>query len=58
MTAYLIRREYEPLMLNGDAHHSGVEGELSLRIRPVALSKNGETIYQMNFTDKGILVSD
>ena len=24
-------------MLNGDAHRSGVEGELSLRIRPVAL---------------------
>ena len=45
-------------MLNGDAHHSGVEGELSLRIRPVALSKTGENIYQMNFTDKGILVSD
>jgi len=44
-------------MLNGDAHLS-LEGELSLCIRPVALSKNGETIYQMNFTDKGILVSD
>jgi hypothetical protein len=32
-------------MLNGDAHLS-LEGELSLRIRPVALSKNGENIPQ------------
>ena len=42
-------------MPNGDAHQLGVE---ELRIRPVALTKTGENIYQMNFTDKGILVSD
>jgi len=44
-------------MLNGDAHLS-LEGELSLCIRPVALSKNVGNISQMNFTDKGILVVD
>src|SRR2546423_5152213 len=36
------RREYEPLISNGDAHHSLLEGEPRLRIRPVALfSKTG-----------------
>ena len=32
-------------MLNGDAQHSVFEGEQA-RIRPVALSKTGETIAQ------------
>jgi hypothetical protein len=41
-------------MLNGDAHHSEVEGEL--RIRPVALSKNGGNIPQE--THMGIYIRD
>ena len=36
------RREYEPLKLNGDAHHS-LEADVELRIRPVALFSKTRT---------------
>jgi hypothetical protein len=45
-------------MLNGDAHHSEVEGEPSLRIRPVALfSKNRsrERIPHGHFSSRLVL---